>query len=1049
MRKYQSNEMFAALLMLIAFAFVSIQATAQGTAPAREIKGKIIIADGSPLSGVSVSVKGTSQGAATDINGEFHLSLPPGKDTLVVTHIGYLSELVALRGRSSVDIHLKEDKNELSQVMVIGYGTTKKSDLTGSVVSVKADELKAVPATSLDQALQGRAAGVQVTQISGKPGAETSIRIRGTSSINAGNEPLYVIDGMLISSDGADLTTGVTRGPRMGALSSINPSDIESIEILKDASATAIYGSRGANGVVLITTKRGRSGLGSINIEAYHGVQQVANKLKLLDAAQFGAFVNDAQINAGQTPIYVNPKNLGKGTDWQGELFRNAPMSNYQLSLSGGDDKTKYSLSGNYFAQDGIIISSNFKRYSFRANLDRNINKNLTVGTNLAYSRLSSTGVLTNAGQIVPGVVTGALLFNPALPVYDNDSTINNGGYTFDNTYHGIPGTTLGNPIAEAREYVSNTIISRILGNVYAKLNLSKTLEFKTTFGIDAFANSEYTFGPNFLKRTQASKGEAGVGKSNGLTWLNENTLTYNNTFNKVHRVNAVVGYTIQQFNNDQLLAYAFDFPDNRTGYHSIASALNPQKPANTESSWSMLSYLGRVNYTFNNKYLFTLTGRVDGSSKFGAGNKYGFFPSGAFAWRVSDETFMHDISSITDLKLRASYGLIGNQSIAPYQSLSLIGPYGQGVFNSALGSEVYSGQEPLSYANPKLKWETTRQLDLGFDLSMFSNRVSLTADYYNKKTSDLLLVTPIPTTSGFANTLLNIGNVVNHGIDLSLRTVNIKGVVDWSSAVNFSVNRNKITNLNSTADIPLPGGIILRKGQPIGAFYGYQFQGIFQSDAEAASSPVLVGQEQGAPNPAAYARAGDRKYKDINKDGKIDQNDRTILGNAQADFTWGFTNTFSYSNFDLSIFFQGSQGNKMANLNNLDLLNFTGKNNVLADGGLNRWTPAHPGNKYPRALASGGLDAGTYSSAIVEDASYLRLKNISLGYNVSAALLSRIRIRSLRIYASATNLWTSTKYTGYDPEANTFGQSTNVVGVDQGGYPQAKVWLVGINLGL
>jgi len=1042
--------MFAALLTLFAFAFISAQTSAQTpaqtSAQTPEVKGKVTTAGGNPLPGVSISVKGSSQGISTDDNGFFHLIHPSGKDTLVVTHVGYLTQLIALRGRSSVDIRLEEDKNELSQIMVIGYGTARKSDLTGSVISVRSDELKATPATSLDQALQGRAAGVQVTQISGKPGAETSIRIRGTSSINAGNEPLYVIDGMLVSSDGGDLTTGVTRGPRIGPLSSINPGDIESIEILKDASATAIYGSRGANGVVLITTKRGRSGQGTINAESYYGVQQVANKLRLLNAAEFGAFVNDAQINAHQTPIYVNPKNLGAGTDWQGGLFRNAPMSNYQITLSGGDDKTKYAISGNYFAQKGIIINSDFKRYSLRVNLDRNINKNLTVGTNLAYSRISSIGILTNAGQIIPGVVTGALLFNPVLPVYD--STMN-GGYTFDNTYHGIPGLTLGNPIAEAREYVSNTVISRILGNVYARLSISKALEFKTTFGIDGFANSEYTFGPNFLKRTQASKGEAGVGKSNGLTWLNENTLSYNNTFNKVHRVSTVLGYTLQQFNNDQLLAYAFDFPDNRTGYHNIASAKNPQKPVNTESSWSMISYLGRINYTFDNKYLFTLTGRVDGSSKFGAGNKYGFFPSGAFAWRVSDESFMRHILSVNDLKLRASYGLIGNQSIAPYQSLSLVGPYGEGVFNSALGSEVYTGQEPLSYANPKLKWESTRQLDLGVDLSLFSNRISLTADYYNKKTFDLLLVTPIPTTSGFGTTLLNIGNVVNHGIDLSLRTVNIRGAFEWSSAINFSVNRNRVTNLNSTTDIPLPGGIILRKGQPIGTFYGYVFDGIFQSDAEAASSPVLVGQEQGAPNPASYARAGDRKYKDLNKDGKIDLNDRTIIGNAQPDFTWGFTNSFRYRDFDLSFFLQGSQGNKMANLNNIDLLNFTGKNNVLAEGGLNRWTPAHHDNKYPRALSSGSLDAGVFSSAIVEDASYIRLKNITIGYNVKASLLSKIRIRSLRIYASATNLWTSTKYTGYDPEANTFGQNTSVVGVDQGGYPQSKVWLVGVNVGL
>lgn len=1046
MRKYKTNEMLAALLTFMIILFSSAAAHAQADASARKITGRITSSSGTPLSGVSVTVKGSTQGIATNGSGTFSLTVPPGKDTLVISSIGYLTQEIAIGNRSVVDTRMEADDSELSQVVVIGYGTVKKSDLTGSVVSVKADELKATPVTSFDQALQGRAAGVQVTQTSGKPGAETAIRIRGTSSINAANEPLYVIDGMLVNSDGGDLTgDNVTRGPRLGALSSINPGDIESIEILKDASATAIYGSRGANGVVLITTKRGRSGAGTVNLEVYQGLQEVANKLDLLTASEFGAFVNEGRLNAGKVPVYVNPKNLGKGTDWQNELFRTAPMSSYQLSASGGDAKTKYAVSGSYFDQDGIIINSDFKRYSFRANLDRTVNDKLTVGSNLSYSRISSKGVLTNGEDIVPGVITGALLFNPALPVYDSTRE---GGYTYENIYHDIPGRTLGNPVAEAREYISNTIISRILGNVYAKYAISKTLEFKTSFGIDGFSSDEASFGPKFLKRTEASKGEASIRKTDGLTWLNENTLTYTNTFNGKHKINALIGYTLQEFNNDKLLVYGFGFPDSRTGYHNMAMATSPQKPANSESSWSMLSYLGRLNYTFNDKYLFTVTGRIDGSSKFGAGNKYGFFPSGAFAWRVSDEDFMRDISSINDMKFRVSYGTIGNQAIIPYQSLALVGPYGEGSFNSSAGSEVYTGQEPLSYSNPNLKWESTRQLDIGLDLSLFSNRVSVTADYYNKKTADLLLGTPIPTTSGFGITVLNIGNIVNKGFDLGINTINTRGVVNWSSSINFSLNRNKITNLNSENDIPLPGGIILREGIPVGSFYGYIFEGIFQTDAEAASSPVLIGQEQGSSSPASWAKAGDRKYRDISDDGKIDANDRTILGSAQPDFTWGFNNVVSYKNFNLSFFFQGSQGNKLANFNNLDLLNFTGENNVLAEGGLNRWTPENPGNKYPRALSAGSLDAGTFSSAIVEDASYIRLKNITLSYNIGSTLLSRLKIQNLRVYASATNLWTLTDYSGYDPEANTYGQSTTLIGVDKGGYPQSKVYLLGLNIG-
>lgn len=1006
--------------------------------PARTITGTVRNADGAPLSGATVALKDDKNTVTTGADGKFSIPAVSGKTTLVISYVGYITREVTVEN-APMEIRLSENPAELSNVVVIGYGTTRKSDLTGSVVSIKADELKVIPATSLDQQLQGRAAGVQVTQISGKPGAETSIRIRGTSSINAGNEPLYVIDGMLVNSDGADMSAGGTRGPRISPLSSINPSDVESIEILKDASATAIYGARGANGVVLITTKRGKAGKGTINFETFQGWQTVANKLKVLNAAQYADFVNEGRLNAGQIPVYVNPPNLGKGTDWQDELFRTAPMANYQLSFSGGTDRTKYNISGSLFDQKGIIESSNFKRYSFRSNLEQKVNDKLTVGATLSYSRLASKGVLTNGGQIVPGVVTSALLFNPVLPVYNSSV---NGGYTFENDR----GKILGNPIAEAKEYTSNTVLSRFLGNAFAQYSFNKNWVFKTTFGLDAYTNSENSFGPNFLKRTQASNGEASLGRSIGSTWLNENTLSYNNNFGGRHQVNAVLGYTLQQFQNEQMFVYAFDFPDNRTGYHNIGSALNPQKPSNSESEWSMVSYLGRANYTLDDKYLFTLTGRVDGSSKFAEGNKYGFFPSGAFAWRISKERFMENLEAINDLKLRASYGIIGNQAIPPYQSLALVGPFGEGVFNAGNSYEVFTGREPLSYVNRNLKWETTRQLDLGVDLSMFRNRITFTADYYNKRTNDLLLASPIPLTTGFNYTLLNIGNINNWGVDLDLRTINLKGQLEWTSSVNFSLNRNKILNLNSETDVILQNSILLREGVSIGTFYGYQFDGIFQSDAEAASSPVLVGQEAGAPNPASRAKAGDRRYRDINKDGKIDANDRTILGSAQPKFTWGFGNTLSYKNLELSFFFQGSQGNKMANLNNLDLLNFNGQQNVLAEAGLDRWTPTNPSNKYPRALSAGSLDVGVVSSAIVEDASYIRLRNVTLGYNLPGRIIRKAGMSNLRLYVSGTNLFTITKYSGYDPEANTFGQSTTLLGLDLGGYPQARVYQVGLS---
>ncbi len=1035
MKMNQRSRLLASLLCAIFIAaLTSVQA--QNT---KTITGTITNNTGEPLVGASVVVKGSAEGVSSDSKGEFKI-VAPANATLVFSHVGYVLQEISVKDKTTLHISLMPNSNELSQVVVIGYGTVKKSDLTGSVVSVKAEDLKDVPVTSFDQALQGRAAGVQVTQLSGKPGAETSIRIRGTTSINAGNEPLYVIDGMLVNSDAGDMSVGVTLGPRIGALSAINPNDIESIEILKDASATAIYGSRGANGVVIITTKRGKAGKGTVTLDSYYGLQDIAHEVKVLNAEQFANFVNDAKFAANQTPVYVNPKNLGVGTDWQGALFRRAPMASYQISFSGGDDKTKYAISGGYFDQDGIIIHSNFKRYSFRANLDRELSKRMTVGTSITYARTSSEGVLTNAGTIVPGVVTAALLFNPILPIYD--STVN-GGYTYENDR----GTILGNPIADAKEYNSVTKNSRFIGNVYARYKLTNDLELKSSFGIDAFNDDEASFGPNFLKRTQASNGEASVGNVNGLTWLNENTLTYNKSWREKHRINAVAGFTMQKFNNESLFAYAFGFPDGRTGYHNIAVAENPQTPVNNESQWTLVSYIGRVNYTLSDKYLFTLTGRIDGSSKFSEGNKYGYFPSGAFAWRVSKEKFMDKVYAVSDLKLRISYGVIGNQAIAPYQSLSLVGPYGQGVFNSSAGSEVYTGMEPLSYANKNLKWESTKQFDVGFDLGLFKQRITLTADYYSKLTYDLLLSTPIPTTSGFSSTLLNVGNIQNKGVDIALHTINTTGALEWSSSFNFSLNRNEVTNLNTETDILLLNASLLRKGQPIGTFYGYIFDGIFQSDEEAAKSPVLVGQEPTSPNPASIAKAGDRKYRDINGDGKIDANDRTILGSAQPKFTFGFSNTLSYKNFDLSFFFQGSQGNKMANFNSYSLLNFTGQNNVLAEAALNRWTPENPGNKYPRALASGSLDVGIFSSAIVEDASYIRLKNVTLSYTLPRKILQKLKIQNIKVYISGSNLWTLTNYTGYDPEANTYGQSTTLIGIDNGGYPQSKIYQAGLTV--
>ncbi len=1001
----------------------------------RPVKGIVNDAAGIPLPGVNILVKNTVTGTTTTEEGTYSLNVPTDKSILVYSFIGYVTQEVPVNGKTTIDISLVEDLQNLEQVVVVGYGTVKKSDLTGSVVSVSSTDLKAVPVATFDQALQGRAAGVQVVQSSGAPGGGTNIRIRGTSSVNASSEPLYVIDGMLINSNSGETSIG-GRGPATNPLATINPSDIESIEILKDASATAIYGSRAANGVILITTKRGKSGKGSVTFESYYGVQTVTRKLDLLNATQFAELANEANSNAKLAPAYANPQSLGQGTDWQEELFRQAGIANYQLSLTGGTDKTQYALGGGYFTQDGIVVGSGLDRYSFRTNLTTEVNKRVKVGVNMSYNRTITDGVLTGPGAVVQGVVYNALLFNPILPVYDPTRP---GGYTFQHDRR----DAIANPIAEAKEYISTTTTSRILGNVFAEYQILEGLSLRSSFGIDGLSTKSNSFGPNFLKRTENSKGEASVSTLEALTWLNTNTLTYNKQLNPSNSFNALLGYETQKFRNESVNSYAFGFPESRTGWHDIGSAEIPQTTSNGETEWSIRSYFGRINYSLMSRYLFTLTGRMDGSSKFSQGNKYGFFPSAAFAWRVIEEDFMKANNLFSDLKFRASYGLTGNQSIPPYRSLALIGQIGQGVFSTATGSEAFRGREPISYPNRDLKWETTAQLNLGVDLSILKGRIGLTAEVYHKNTRDLLLSTPIPYTAGFDNTLLNIGNVQNKGVDLALNSVNLDGKIRWNTSFNLSFNRNKITNLARKGDVNLGvGGNILREGEPIGTFYGYVFDGIYQTDEEAKNSPVIAGQ-----TPAA----GDRKYKDISgpngtPDGIVNDFDRTVIGSAQPDFVWGLNNTVTYQGISLSLFFQGSQGNQMVNQNLGDLANVNGKQNVLAEAGLNRWTPQNPSNEYARALTT--ANDNVFSSRFIEDASYLRLKNVTVSYNFPPALLGKVKMSSARIYVGGTNLWTLTNYRGYDPEGNAYGGTTNIVGVDFGGYPQARTYTVGLNFG-
>jgi TonB-linked SusC/RagA family outer membrane protein len=1018
---------------------------------AQNITGKVSSAqDQVSLPGVTVSVKRTNQGTITDGDGNFKLSASKGS-TLVFSYTGFETKEVVLNDQLLLDVALEPTNALLKDVVIVAYGTVKKSDLTGSVSSISSEDLNRTAPVSLDQALQGRAAGVQVTQVSGRPGGQTSIRIRGSSSINAGNEPLYVVDGMLITSDNGETNAGGIAGSGLNGLSAINPGDIERIEILKDASATALYGSRGSNGVVLITTKRGKSGRSSVSFDTYYGVQQVSKQLEMLNGAEFANYMNNYSKESG-LPLdarYLIPEKIGAGTDWQEAIFRQAPLQSYQLSANGGSENTHYAISGGYYQQDGVILNSDFERFSLRSNLDQKINSWLKVGSSISLSKISSKGVLTGAqssgtGTLLPGATTSALLFPSTLPVLD--STVS-GGYTYEDDR----GRNIGNPVADALETDNISNNFRAIANLYGVLTLAPGLDFKASAGVDGFSVKDNRFVPNYLKRSKPNNGDAVVATVDGQSWLTEFTLNYAGKIGKRHTYDALIGNTYQGFHSERLFAFALDFPDNRTGWHNLGSALNPQPAGTGESNWGIISYLSRLNYAFDNRILLTLTGRLDGASKFGKNNKYGFFPSGSIAWKLHEEEFIQKLGWFYTLKTRLSYGVIGNQDIFPYASLATVGTIGQGAFNN---TEAYVGQEPLRYPNPSLKWERTNQFDFGLDAEFAQGRLAATFDVYQKQTKDLLLYTPLPTTTGFSGALYNIGGLRNRGLELALNSRNLTGAFSWQTDLNFSTNRNEITELSFGKDIPVPGVLtvpsgwsILREGESIGTFYGLLSDGLFQSDEEAMSSPHLKSQ-----NP----KAGDRKYKDINSrdtqgkltgqpDGVVDEADRTIIGNANPDFIWGVTNKFSWKGIDLSVFIQGVQGNQIVNAYLFEIASLNAETNVLKEFYDNRWTPENPNNIYPKINPA---ERNIFSDAQVEDGSFVRIKNITLGYTLPEKWLKRGKFSNFRIYGTVNNLKTFTDYRGYDPEVNAFGQSQLLQGIDYGGYPLATSFIGGIQIG-
>jgi len=1010
--------------LCLIFGLLAFLGTFVAQAQTRQVSGRVLSAtDKMPLPGVSVLLKGTTTGSSTNAAGEFELNVPANGGTLVFSFVGFESFEQPIGTSTSINVQLKEQAQDLNEIVVVGYGTQRKRDITGSVVSISAEQVAETPIARADQILQGRAAGVQVTQTNSEPGGNVSIRIRGTNSINTGNEPLFVVDGF----------------PGAGDLNSINPSDIESIEVLKDASATAIYGSRGANGVILITTKKGKVGKGTINLEGYTGIQLVRHKFDLMNAKQFAQYLND--VNAGSTtlpPPYRQSQidSLGEGTDWQDELFRPAPMSNYQLGFNGGTEETRYNLSFNYFDQQGIVLNSGFKRATVRLNLDKKISPKLSFNfSSQVAGTFENRAFVNSSGGSNGGVLLDALRISPIVPVRDAF-----GNYTYSNGP--LPYVEdVGNPIAYAQEVKDQRTVARGLFNVAANYEIIPGLTARVTGGFDYNNNQINQYRPSDIFQGRLTNGSATRSTTYRYSWLNENTLTYDKKLNENNFLNVVVGVTEQQFFGDNFGTSATNFFTNTLGSDNLALAAVVLTPNSGRPSNTLASYFGRVNYRLFERFLFTATLRADGSSRFGANNKWGYFPSAAFAYRLIDEKFMQGFTALSDLKIRLGYGVTGNQEIPNYQSLAR---YDAGSYAS--GSTRLVGLVPLNIPNPNLKWESTAAANAGIDVAFLQNRIIITADAYYKKTSDLLLQVSTPRTSGYNSILLNAGSVENKGLEFALNTTNIDTKkFSWNTNLNISLNRNKVLDLNgeyeryvgsSSSSLFVGSGLgntsLLRVGEPIGTFFGYQFDGLWQTQDEIVASGTKT-----------VVRPGDPRYVDQNGDGVITAADRVIIGRAQPKFIYGVTNGFKYGGFNLSIFLQGVQGSNVLNLNRYELESGITTTNKL-ETVTNRWTPTNTNTNIPRAGSTLRRSTGIVSD-VVEDGSFLRLKTVTLGYTLPK--FSKV-VKSANVYVTAQNVLTFTKYTGYDPEVNSFGNDNLSLNTDYNAYPSTRTFIAGVRLG-
>lgn len=978
--------------MLLPMCMFAQQITVQGVV--KDQTGETVI-------GASVMEKGTTNGTITGIDGDFSLNMSPN-GTLVVSFVGYKTQEVQVKGQKQLQVVLSEDAEMLDEVVVIGYGTMKKSDLTGAVSSIGNKDIKDSPVSNLGQAIQGKISGVQIVD-AGKPGDNVSIKIRGLGSIN-NCDPLVVIDGV----------------PTDLGLSSLNMADVERLDVLKDASATAIYGSRGANGVVMITTKRGTEGKGKLAVSANYSFQNATNVPSLLNAAQYAELSNDMMVNSGRNPNpeWANPSELGAGTDWMDELLRTGVMQNYTVSYSGGNEKSHYYVSGGFLDQSGIVKSVNYRRFTFQSNSDAQVLKWLKFSNNITFSADTKKSGSYNIGD--------ALKALPIYPVKNEDGSWS--GPDGNSEWYG----STRNPIGPTELNKSQTDGYNFLANLTAELTFTKWLKFKSTFGYDAkfwFIDNftpKYNWKPTPTEETSRYKND-----NKSFTYLWDNYFLFDHTFAEKHRVGLMAGMSAQWNTNDYLNAqknvFMFD------NVHEMDNGEEMYAIGGNETEWALLSYMARVNYSYEDRYLLTATIRRDGSSRFGKKHRWGTFPSVSVAWRASQEKWFPKNDYINDLKVRAGYGVTGSQ--ASVGNYSYLASYNTSVYPFGISSGNQTALVSSTLANPYIHWEEVAQTNIGFDASLFNSRVMFSFDAYLKETRDMLVKASIPITSGFEDTTTtytNAGKVRNQGIEMSLHTINLTGELGWETNLTATYNKNKIKDLNS--DVPYYINQInnsyvtmLAKDYPINVFYGYVTDGIFQNQSEVNTHAVQPG-----------AEPGDIRFRDLNNDGVINDSDRTVIGNPNPSWLFSMNNSLSYKGFELSVFLQGIAGNKIYNANNIDNTGMAAAYNQTTDV-LKRWQGEGTSNSMPRAVFGDPNQNTRVSDRFVENGSYLRLKNITLSYTFPKQWLQKAQIENARLSLSCENVATITGYSGFDPEVG-------INGIDQNRYPISRTFSLGLN---